>query len=90
MQVENCPYNFPVDAHFPGRRKLAGLEGGVVWLAEKDDRYYLISDEGSMADFLIPGEDDDLLGQMVKVYAFESEAERNQFIQQRGWKSHSG
>ena len=33
-----------------------------------------------MADFLIPGKDDVLLNEMVKIYEFDTEPEREQFI----------
>jgi len=85
MRVESHPYNYSIEQVFPDRRLLSGFEGGCLWLAEKDGHYYVIVDEGTMADFLMPGEDDDLLNEMVKVYEFESEAEREQYIDEQGW-----
>jgi len=38
-----------------------------------------------MADFLIPGEDDVLLNELIKTYVFDSELERQMYIQERGW-----
>lgn len=83
--MESHPYNYPIEKVFPERRLLSGFEGGSLWLAEKEGRYYLIADEGTMADYLMPGEDDDLLNVMVKVYEFEDDSERQRFIQERGW-----
>jgi hypothetical protein len=54
--------------------------------AGKDVHYLVIVDEGKLPDFLTPGEDDDLLNTMVKVYEFEEEAERQRFIEERGLK----
>jgi hypothetical protein len=39
-----------------------------------------------MADFLIPGEDDDLLNEMVKIIKFDSESKRDQFIEEQEWE----
>ena len=38
-----------------------------------------------MADFLIPGEDDDLLNELVKFYEFDTKKEREIFIEEQGW-----
>jgi hypothetical protein len=85
MWMESHPYDYPIAKYFPERRAFSGFEGGGLWLAEKDGGYYVIIDEGSMADFLIPGEDDDLLNELVKIHEFDSELERQQFIQEIGW-----
>ena len=84
MKMESHPYNFPISEYFPIRRLFAGFEGGSLELAEKDGKYYLIADEGTLADFLLP-EDADLLNQLIKIYEFNSEAEREQYIHKQGW-----
>jgi hypothetical protein len=85
MRMESHPYDYPIAKYFPERQPFSEFEGGSLWLAEKDGAYYVIIDEGTMADFLIPGEDDNLLNELVKIHEFESELERSQFIQGRGW-----
>ena len=85
MRIENHPVNYPILERFPERRLLSQFEGGSLWLAEKDKNYYVIVNEGTMADFLIHGEDDNLLNELVKIYEFDSDPERQQFIQNRGW-----
>lgn len=85
MQVERHPYNDPIQKIFPDCRRLFACEGGVVWLAEKDGHYYVIVDEGTLADFLMPGEDDDLLNNLKGVYQFESELDRRHYLVARGW-----
>jgi hypothetical protein len=75
MKEESHPFNFPINEYFPSRRLLANFEGGSLELAEKDGKYFLISDEGTMADFLLP-EDADLLNELINIYEFNSEAER--------------
>lgn len=87
MQIKKYPNKDELQKFLPDRKLLVGFEGGSVWLAEKDGRYYVITDEGSMAGFLVPGEDDDLLNQLVKIYEFDSEAERQQYIQERRWNN---
>jgi len=87
MRIEKPPYNYPIEKNFPLRQRLVGFEGSSLWLAEKDERYYVIVDEGTMADFLLPGEDDDLLNEMVKIYEFDSESNRQRFIQEQGWNN---
>lgn len=87
MIIQNKPYDFPIEKEFPGRKLLIGFEGSSIWSAEKDGKYFLISSEGSMMDFLIPGEDDDLMAELVKVYEFDSELEREQYIEKREWKT---
>jgi hypothetical protein len=83
--MESHPSSYPIKEYFPERRVFSEFEGGCLWLAEKDDAYYVIADEGTIAEFLIPGEDDDLLDNLVKIYEFGSELERSRFIQDRGW-----
>jgi hypothetical protein len=87
MQTKKYPSTFPVEKHYPERDLLLGLEGGAIWIAEKEGRYYLIVDERSMADFLTTGEDDDLLNEIVKIYEFDSDQDRQRFIQEQGWFS---
>ena len=87
MRIEKHPYNYPIEENFPLRQRLVDFEGGSLWLAEKDGHFYVIVDEGTMADFLMPGEDDDLLNEIVKIYEFDSELDRKRFIQEQGWNN---
>jgi hypothetical protein len=84
MQVKSYPVDYPLDERFPDRRELAGFEGGKLYVSEKNGKYFIITDEGTLADFLLP-EDDNLLSSLVRIYEFESEAERERYIQDRGW-----
>ncbi len=70
---------------FPQRALLQGFEGGAVFTAERDGRFYVIQDEGTLADFL---SDEDLAGlELTKVLEFETAAERSAYIRERGWDS---
>jgi hypothetical protein len=86
MRMERYPNNYPVNEFFPERRSLKGFEGGELFLAEKDGLYYLIADEGTMADFLMP-DDNDLLNKLVTIYEFDNVEERDQYIKKRGWEN---
>jgi hypothetical protein len=85
MLMKEFPYNHPWRDRFPQARMVIGFEGGAVYAAEEGDKYYLILDEGTMADFLLEGKDDDLLQILVKVIEFASADERSAYITARGW-----
>jgi hypothetical protein len=84
MRKKTRPFGYPLGQHFPERRMLMGFEGGAVWLAENDGLYYVIEDEGTLADF-IPDEDDDLLDMLINIYEFDSEPDRQKYLKERGW-----
>lgn len=70
---------------FPDRALLRGFEGGAVFTAERDHRFYVMQDEGTLADFL---SHEDLVGvELTKVLEFETAAERSAYIRKRGWSS---
>ena len=81
MRKVNHSNDYSIKEQFPERRLLRGFEGGEVLIDEKDGLYYVIEDEGTMADFLPPGENENL----ISIYEFDSAAEREQFIRERGW-----
>lgn len=83
MRTESHPNNYSIKEHFPEPRLFKEFEGGELLLAEKDGLYYVIEDEGTLADFLMSGEGDGL----VTIYEFDSEEEREQYIKKRGWGS---
>ena len=66
---------------FPDMRLLRGFEGGAVYTAEREGRFYLITDEGTMADLL---DDEDRKGMtFTSVREFESEAKRQAYARRR-------
>lgn len=76
--------HLPPDA-LRDRALLRGFEGGAVFTAEREGRFYVIQDEGTLADFL---SDEDLAGlELTKVLEFETAAERAAYIRERGWDS---
>lgn len=68
---------------FPDRTLLKGFEGGGVYLDRERDDWLVITDESSMAGML---DEEDLKGlDLIKVYRFESEAERDDYLRERRW-----
>ncbi len=63
----------------PARRPVGGFKGGVVYAAELDGKLYLIEDESTLREFISPEECQGL--DFVRVYEFESEAEREHYIE---------
>jgi hypothetical protein len=70
---------------FVDARIVAGFEGGRVYAAEREGKFYLIQDESSLADLLSDEDLRDLATELVKVFEFGSAGERDTFIRQRGW-----
>jgi hypothetical protein len=70
---------------FPDMRFVKGFEGGGIYAAEKDGKAYVIENESAMADLLMPGEDDDLIANLVRVGEFDSVEERDAYLRRRGW-----
>jgi hypothetical protein len=85
MRIEEHPYNYQSKKRFPDMRILLEMEGGRILLAEKDERFYIIVDEGTMADFL-SGDDENMREALVQVYEFETEGEREAYIEARHWR----
>jgi len=75
---------------FPGRVLLRGFEGGAVYTAERAGKFYVIQDEGTMADLLSEEDLADLAGELVKVLEFDAPAERATYIHERGWDVPNG
>ncbi|MEO7000788.1 MAG: hypothetical protein ABI068_03210 [Ktedonobacterales bacterium] len=88
MRRHSYPYDYDLKSRFPQRRSAFGWEGGGLEIAEDgaehNRRYYVIFDEGTMADFLDPTDptDAEVLSQLITVLEFDSEAERNAYVQE--------
>ena len=70
------------DDDFPDKTLLKGFEGGAVYLAEKEGKFYLILDESTMASIL---DAEDLPDELVKIIEFDTVEERDAYINKRGW-----
>ena len=70
---------------FPRARPLARFEGGAIYTAEKQGKFYLIKDESTLAGFLSEEDLRELGGSLVRVLEFDTAAERNNYSRERGW-----
>ena len=82
MKVVKFPFSYYFKEIYPNAKRIGGFEGGAIYSAVKDNKYYLIIDEGTMADFL-DEDDQDLLDQLVQVIEFETEEELNTYLGER-------
>jgi len=69
--VERHPASYPWRKRFPDAGMLLGLEGGVVYAAEAEGALWIITDEGTMSEFLSK-EDHDLLAILVTLERYTS------------------
>lgn len=73
---EEChPAQYDYRARFPQLRVVVGVEGGVVYAADGPEGAALISDEGTLAEFLSESDHEDL----VPIRLFASAAARDVF-----------
>jgi hypothetical protein len=73
---------------FPDRRCIHRYEGGAVYVAEQENRFYVILDESAMAGLL---DDEDLKDMnLVRFLLFDSDAERDAYLHRRFGGSHDG
>ena len=70
------------DDYFPDKTVLKIFEGGIVYLAEDGENFFLIIDESTMASIL---DEEDLPDELVKIIEFDTEEERHKYIKSRGW-----
>ncbi len=81
MKISKHPFRYNYKEHFTDIKCIGGFEGGAIYQASKDNKHYLIIDEGTMAEFL--DDDQDVLDQLVKVIEFETEEELNQYLKEQ-------
>lgn len=74
--VEHRPAGYRWKERFPHAHRVAGFEGGAVYEAEGEGAFWLISDEGTLADLLNPEEDAGLIARLVKLERFAHESDR--------------
>ena len=68
---------------FPKRRELLASEGGAVYLAEMNGKFYVVQDESTFAGLLA---EEDLVGlELEKTLEFDSASERDSYLVDRGW-----
>lgn len=73
--TERYPAGYAYSARFPTIRCFAGAEGGAVYTADAPDGFYVVTDEGTLAEFL--DDEDDL--PLVSVRRFDTRDERDAY-----------
>lgn len=69
--IQAYPFNYDWRRRFPRAERVLGAEGGGVYAAEGEGVWWLITDKGTMADFLDPDEYAELLASMVELRRFD-------------------
>tara|TARA_B100000579_G_C22161866_1_gene545642 strand:+ start:8 stop:382 length:375 start_codon:yes stop_codon:yes gene_type:complete len=70
------------DDYFPDKTVLKYFEGGIVYLAEDREKFYVIIDESAMDSI---SDEEDLPDELVKTIEFDNLKERDKYIKSRGW-----
>jgi hypothetical protein len=68
---------------FPTSKPMAGFEGGAIYTADEDGKFFLIINQTALLDLL--NEDDREGLQPIEVLEFSSNIERQQYAIARGW-----
>ena len=69
--VEQHPAGYEWSARFPEYERLLAGEGWVMFTARGEGAWWLVFDEGTLADFLDPVEDAALLATLVRLERFD-------------------
>lgn len=69
--TERHPWGYRWHERFPNAARVEAFEGGAVYAAQTDGAWWLITDEGTLADFLDDHEDADLLAQLIRIERFD-------------------
>lgn len=64
-------------------KSLVGLEGGAIYIADDDGKFFLIINQTALFDLL--NEDDQEGLQPIEVLEFSSSIKRQQYAVARGW-----
>lgn len=68
---------------FPTKQLVRQSEGGSVHTAERRGKWYVIEDESTLRGML--DEEDQAGIEFVHVYQFDTEADREGYLRERGW-----
>ncbi|GEM_PF-3828816 len=76
MKKKYLPFETKLEYEYPGLRLLFAVEGGAYFFAKKKDKFFIISDFGTLAEFVEKDEFDKL----KKEYEFTNKDECRRFI----------
>jgi hypothetical protein len=68
---------------FPDKRVVREFEGGDICTAERAGKWYVIEDESTFRGLL--NEEDQAGLEFVRVYEFDTEADREYYLRSRRW-----
>ncbi len=69
--MEHHPVGYAWRERFPEAQRVAAFEGGAVYGAHAEGGYWLIRDEGTLADLLDLERDKELLSRLITLEPFE-------------------
>lgn len=78
MKKKYLPYNMNLKAEYGELQKILYVEGGGYFFTSRDDKYYVLSDYGTLIDFF--EDDEDVLSTLKAEYEFDSKEECLSFI----------
>ena len=80
MNKKHLPFQTDLTAQYDNLEMLFTFEGGAFFFAIRNNKYYVISDEGTMADFF--EDDEEMLAILKTEYEFENKEECRIYIEQ--------
>lgn len=83
MRKTKHPWNYDWAVDFPQHVHGRSWEGGGLYCAYRNGKYYLIYDEGTLADFLDGSDpsDKEVLDRLITVVEFDTEEARQDHLQ---------
>lgn len=79
MKKNYLPYNMNLKAEYGELQKILYVEGGGYFFTNKNDKFYVLSDYGTLIDFF--EDDNEVLSTLKAEYEFDSKEECLSFIQ---------
>lgn len=79
MKKKYLPHTISLKSKYGELQKLLYVEGGGYYFTRKNNKYYILSDYGTLIDFF--EDDEDVLSTLKAEYEFDSKEECLSFIQ---------
>ena len=79
MKKKYLPYTISLKSEYGEFQKLLYVEGGGYYFTSKNNKYYVLSDYGTLIDFF--EDDEDVLSTLKAEYEFDSKEECKNFIE---------
>lgn len=82
--VERRPWNYDWRTRLPDNQRLIAIgEGSATYAAEGEGAWWIVVDEGTLADFLDPVRDADVINTLVRLQRFDDRQSWDAAIAQR-------